>query len=76
MKDCYAVHLIRWFNDLPEKDTRRWYVRLWYKLRKKPYLTQEVFLSADKSKMPYLCLTEQYIIENRDKWTREELGYD
>lgn len=68
MKDCYAVHLINWFNLLPEKDTRSVLVRAWHKLNKIEYWHREKFFAFNESNLA------RNVIDNRHAWTKEELG--
>lgn len=69
MKDCYAVHLIRWFEALPKNDDRRWQLKLWHRWRQFEYYTQEDFFNLNKGN---LC---RHIIDNRHAWSKEDLGY-
>ena len=70
MKDCYAVHLIRWFDSLPEKDTRGKILRLWHCWRKIDHHTQESFFATNTDNLP------RHLIDNRHTWTQKELGYE
>lgn len=70
MKDCYAVHLIRWFNALPEKDTRKRWKRLLHRFWKIDYRTKESFFSTNQEN---LC---RHLVDSRHAWTRKELGYE
>lgn len=70
MKDCYAVHVIRWFNRLPDKDDRCFLIKFWHWLRKKNYMTKEKFFLCNVNSLP------RHIVDNRAAWSNEDLGYE
>lgn len=70
MKNCYAVHLIRWFNSLPDVDNRISLLRLWHRMRGVHYYTKESFFMRNQNNLA------RHIIDNRHIWTDEELEYE
>lgn len=71
MKDCYAVRLIRYYNTLPDTDTRSRLLKLWHRLCRQRHYTKEQFHTDHPEETPEHCY-----IKNRHAWTQEELGYE
>lgn len=70
VKDCHAWRLICWFESLPERDERGPLRKLWHKLGKKPWHTQESFWLDNPRHGTYGQLLNRNIIENRAGWKR------
>lgn len=70
MKDCYAVHLIRWFNELPESDLRPFWKRFWHRIRNIKYVTKTEFYTFNQNNLA------RHIVDNRQVWTNKDIGYE
>lgn len=69
MRDCYAVYVIRHYNALPDIDNRNILLKVWHWINGKKYMTKKLFEEKYKPSLTW------DIVENRDAWSDEDLGY-